>query len=59
LGRTGKLWLDLGGCQGITDAAVEYLAKLKGLQRLWLTGTSVTPAGRDRLKAALPKCKIR
>ncbi len=42
----------------ISDAGVETLSKLKGLDELALMGTLVTEAGYKKLKEALPKCMI-
>jgi len=48
----------LGGCPRVSDASVEYLAKLDKLINVKLTGTKVTAAGVAKLKKALPNCKI-
>ena len=46
------------GQTSITDAAVEPLCKLKQLKTLGLMGTKITPAGAERLRQALPSCKV-
>jgi hypothetical protein len=38
----------------VTDGAIEALCRLKNCQHLDLTGTAITPAGKARLKPALP-----
>lgn len=42
----------------VTDAGLQHLEGLTQLQDLYLDGTQVTDAGIDRLKVALPKCKV-
>jgi Leucine-rich repeat (LRR) protein len=42
----------------ITDASVPSLIKLKKLQGLGVRHTKITPAGIDRIRAALPNCSI-
>jgi predicted RNA-binding Zn-ribbon protein involved in translation (DUF1610 family) len=46
--------LDLAGNPGVTDAGLDQLAALPKLQVLVLTGTSVTEAGVQKLRAARP-----
>jgi hypothetical protein len=43
----------------ITDASLEHLAKMSNLREVLLCDTAITDAGYQRLKAALPACKIR
>jgi len=44
---------------GITDAGLEYLAKMKSLQHLKLTvNPQITAEGIAKLKEALPNCEI-
>lgn len=43
--------LKLGGCEGVTDEGLRYLAELPNLQRLELNGTSITDAGLSALRA--------
>jgi Leucine-rich repeat (LRR) protein len=50
--------LNLDGNGQITDAGLKELFGLTSLQSLNLAGTKVTEAGVDRLKEALPECKI-
>jgi internalin A len=47
----------LGG-NGITDASVPHLAKLKKLKSVGLAGSKLTDAGLKELRAALPGCTI-
>lgn len=42
----------------VDDAAVEDLGKLKSLKQLHLGGTKITPAAADKLRQALPGCKV-
>ena len=42
----------------ITDASVDTLAKLAKLKRLIVTETGLTAEGVEKLRAALPECKI-
>jgi sec-independent protein translocase protein TatC len=49
--------VDLSG-SGVSDAVLEHLKGLSGLQKLDLTGTEVTEEGLEELRQALPKCKI-
>lgn len=55
--RTSLERLFLGGPQ-ITDAAVDDLAKMTSLRYLFLPETAIGAAGGDRLRQALPNCKI-
>jgi hypothetical protein len=48
----------LGG-NGVTDASVPYLAKLKKLKKAGLAGSQFTDAGLKELRAALPDCTIK
>lgn len=50
--------LSLSGCKQITDAGAQHVTALKKLQLLDLTGTSVSPELIDRIRAALPECRI-
>jgi Leucine-rich repeat (LRR) protein len=43
---------------GVSAAAVDALSELKGLTTLDLRGARVNEAGYEKLRAALPKCKI-
>ena len=45
-------------CPSITDASVEHLASMKQLTTLDISGTRITEAGFNKLKAALPDCEI-
>lgn len=49
--------LFLGGPQ-ITDAAVDDLATMTSLRYLFLSETAIGAAGGDRLRQALPNCRI-
>jgi hypothetical protein len=51
--------LDLRGSAGVTDAGLDQLAGLRGLRCVMLTGTGVTRAGADRLRAARPDVEVR
>jgi hypothetical protein len=42
----------------VSDAAVDTLSQLTSLRTLGLTSTQVTQTGIDRLRAALPHCRI-
>lgn len=48
----------LGG-NGVTDASVPHLAKLKKLRTAGLGGAKLTDAGLKELRAALPDCAIK
>ena len=56
----GLTSLDLSYSAKVTDAGVgQVAAKLTGLTTLWLLGCNkVTPAAIERLKQALPNCKV-
>ena len=41
-----------------TDAMIEQICKLDNLQSLFLSGTGITRRGLDRIRRALPNCKI-
>ena len=42
----------------ISDAAVVVLARLRRLRNLTISGTTITDGGIERLKRALPECRI-
>lgn len=46
--------LELRCNKGVTDKSVPYLAKIKGLTKLELTGSSVTEAGMETLRKLRP-----
>lgn len=54
--------LDLDHCPRVTSAGLERLTALTGLEKVYLRGNSATvaaqAAGRERLRAALPGCKV-
>lgn len=50
--------LHLDDCLGITDKSVPELSQLDWLTELSLTGTSISEAGLQALRAALPGCSI-
>jgi hypothetical protein len=50
--------LDLRKNGAVTDAGLVHLEGLTKLEKLWLIGTSVTPAGVAKLQKKLPKTKI-
>jgi hypothetical protein len=50
--------LNLRGCTLVTDAGLQHLMSLPKLSELWLGGNSITLAGRNALKAALPALTI-
>ena len=50
--------LELGGCAGITDAGLQHLKGLRNLRDLGLERTSVTKAGVESLRSALPGCDV-
>lgn len=53
-----RLWLlDLAETQ-VTDKAIDHLMKVKSLKMVWLSRTEVTPGGAERLRKALPECKV-
>lgn len=56
-GLTELRWLNLSDAL-VTDVGLEQLRELKKLESLSLERTKVTTAGVQRLRAALPKCKI-
>ncbi|VTU01755.1 serine threonine protein partial : Serine/threonine protein kinase with PASTA sensor(S) (Fragment) OS=Rhodopirellula sallentina SM41 GN=RSSM_02570 PE=4 SV=1: Pkinase: LRR_6 [Gemmataceae bacterium] len=43
---------------GVSDAGVAALAEIPALGEVILTGTRVTAAGAERLRKALPRCKV-
>ena len=43
---------------GITDASIPHIAQLKGLERLDITGASISTAGRQRIREAIPGITI-
>lgn len=51
--------LNLGYASKVSDAGLPNLYGLKQLADISLIGTEVTPSGVEKLKAALPKAKIR
>jgi hypothetical protein len=51
-------YLNLSGCAGVTDAGLESIARLKGLEVVVLAGTRVTTDGVASLKKALPDCNF-
>jgi hypothetical protein len=63
-GMTSLQWLDLGGSSGpignvaVTDAGLEHLKGLTNLLHLGLWGTKVSAESANRLRQALPKCRI-
>ncbi len=57
LGLSELVSVDLSGAP-ITDAAIEDLRQMRSLEEIDLMDTQTTPAGRDRLRKALPNCKI-
>lgn len=50
--------LELERCPGVSDAALVTLKTMKQLKRLVLTGTSLTPNGKDALRKALSQTEI-
>ena len=50
--------LDLNGNLQVTDRELHHLHSLTKLSGIDLTGTSITPAGVDALKKALPNCNV-
>jgi len=56
LTRLHKLHIRTRGT--ITDAGLDSLTELTELQELLLTGTKVTKSGTEKLRKALPRCKI-
>ena len=54
--KSDRLWLN--GTE-ITDARLVHLKALTNLERLYLGGTDVSDEAVDKLKEALPNCKIR
>jgi hypothetical protein len=51
--------LDLRGSAGVTDVWLDRLAGLRALRCVMLSGTGVTRAGVDRLRAARPNLDVR
>ncbi|HEX5442302.1 MAG TPA: leucine-rich repeat domain-containing protein [Pirellulales bacterium] len=43
---------------GVSDVAVPAIATMKHLQKLDLRRSEVTEAGAERLRRALPNCKV-
>jgi len=59
LAKAAKLWLvHVDANPGVTDAGLDSLAKMPELKKVSLRGTKATIAGIDRLKKALPQCRI-
>jgi len=52
------LLLDLENCVGVTDDGLTHLYELRALESVNLNGCSVTVAGVERLKDALPNADI-
>lgn len=50
--------LDLSGVEGITDASVKHLSKLKSLRTLKVVDSAITVRGARTLSEALPRCRI-
>ena len=50
-------WLLLSDT-ALTDAGLRQLAKMPHLHRLTISGTKVTTAGVNRLKAAIPRLTV-
>ena len=50
--------LNLKGTVNVTDEGVRYLARMKQLREVNLTGTRVTEEGLAELHKALPRCKV-
>jgi serine/threonine protein kinase/tetratricopeptide (TPR) repeat protein len=50
--------LYLNNCKGINDDAADKLIEFKELTDLMLTGTKMTPKGINKIKSALPGCKV-
>jgi hypothetical protein len=50
--------LDLGGCEGITDAGLDQLHDGVSLTNVLLEGTSLTLDGFERLRLALPEAQL-
>jgi hypothetical protein len=44
--------------KGVTDAGLDHLAAMKGLTRLYVNRTKVTPEGLKRFKAARPDVRV-
>jgi len=55
LSGLGSLFLNY---TAITDASIPEIVKLRYLRRLDITGTKITPQGRDRIRAAIPGIQI-
>ncbi len=51
--------LGLSRCQGVTDASLDALLKLRKLRVLDIEGTAMTAAAADRIREALPACRVR
>ena len=51
------LYLDLSGTE-LTDKSIEYLSTLRNLTTLDIRDTQITEAGAERLREALPRCKV-
>lgn len=43
----------------VSDAGIGELSKLTNLNKIWLSGSQVTQTGLERLRDALPECKVR
>jgi hypothetical protein len=50
--------LTIGGLGKVTDAAIDHLVGLRSLKQLKVTGTRMSDAGMERLRAALPTTQI-
>lgn len=50
--------LHIDQCPNIGDGVVQFLSTLKSLKWITVSGSSITPAGMNHLKAAIPDCKV-
>jgi hypothetical protein len=59
LAKLPSLWnLELVLCTNISDEAIECLEAIKQLSHLDVRGTSISRNGMERLRRALPECRI-
>lgn len=56
--KSRRFELDGGTAKSISDEHVEAISQMKGVKEMRLVSHSISPAGIDQIKKALPKCKI-
>jgi hypothetical protein len=54
---TNLEWLDLTSTS-VSDESVDIFIRFSQLQHLWLNDTQVTPSGAEKIREALPHCRV-